>query len=80
VKLADRRTLVAEDMGKIVIEGMNGKITIIEDVIYVTGMQCNMLSVGQLAQKGYSVIMMDNSLKLFDKNQRVSFENSSCKE
>ena len=71
MKLADRRTLVAEGMGKIAIEGKNGKITIIEDVIYVTGMQCNLLSVGQLVQKGYLVIMMDNSLKLFDKNQRL---------
>jgi len=34
-------------------------------------MQCNLLSVGQLNQKVYSVIMKDNSLNFFDKNQRL---------
>jgi len=71
VKLADPRTLTAEGMGKIAIEGKNGKIAIIEDVLYVPGMQCNLLSVGQLIKKGYSVTMKDNVLKLFDKNQRL---------
>jgi len=58
-------------MGKIAIEGKNGKIAIIEDVLYVPGMQCNLLSDGQLIQKGYSITMKDNVLKLFDKNQRL---------
>jgi len=71
VKLVDHRTLVAEGMGKSAIEGKNGKIAIIEDVFYVPGMQCNLLSVGQLFQKGYLVTMKDNSLKLCDKNQRL---------
>jgi len=70
VKLVDHRTLTAERMVKIAIEGKNGKITIIEDVFYVSGMQCNLLSV-DLIQKGYSVTMKDNSLKLFDKNQSL---------
>jgi hypothetical protein len=43
VKFADHRTLTAEGMGKIAIEGKNGKITIIEDVLYVLGMQCNLV-------------------------------------
>jgi len=70
-KLADHRNLIAEGIGKIVIEGKNRKISIIEDLLYVPGMQCNLLSVGQLIQKGYSVTMKDNYLKLFDKNQRL---------
>ena len=40
-------------------------------MLYVPGMQCNLLSVGQLILKGYSITMKDNSLKLFDKNQRL---------
>jgi len=71
VKLADHRTLTAEGMRKIVIEGKNRKIAIIEDVLYVPGLQCNLFNVGQIIQKGYSVTMKDNSLKLFDKNQRL---------
>ena len=49
----------------------NGKMAIIEEVLYVPKMQCNLLSVGQFIQKGYSVIMKDNTLKLFDKHQRL---------
>jgi len=71
VKLEDHRILVAEGMGKIAIEGKNGKREIIEDVLYVPEIQCNLLSVGQFIQKGYLVIMKDNTLKLFDKHQRL---------
>jgi len=70
VKLAYQRTLTTKEMGKIAIEGKNGKISIIEDVLYVPGMPCNLLSVGQLVQKGYSGTMKDNSLKLFGRNQK----------
>jgi len=71
VKLADHRVLVAEGIGNIVIEGRNGKMAIIEEVLYVPGMQCNLLSVGQFIQKRYSVTMKDNTFKLFDKHQRL---------
>ena len=71
VKLADHRVLVAEGIGNIVIEGRNGKMAIIEEVLYVPGMQCNLLSVGQFIQKGYSVNMKDNTFMFFDKHQRL---------
>lgn len=38
----------------------------IKDVLYVLGMQCNLLSVRQLVEKGFSVVMKDGALKLFD--------------
>ena len=71
VKLADHRVLVAEGMGNIAVEGRNGKMAIIEEVLYVPGMQCNLLSVGQFIQKGYSVNMKDNTFMFFDKHQRL---------
>ena len=71
VKLVDHRTLTAEGMGKISFEGKNGKMAIIEEVLYVPGMQCNLLSVGQFIQKGYSVTMKGNVFKLFDKHHRL---------
>jgi len=52
VKLADHRVLLAQGMRNIAFEGRNGKMTIIEEVLYVPGMQCNLLSVGQFIQKG----------------------------
>jgi len=38
VKLVDHRILTAQGMGKIVIEGKNGKILVIKDVLHVPGM------------------------------------------
>lgn len=71
VNLVYLKTLTSEGMGKIAIEGKNGEITIIVDVLYVHGMQSNLLNVSQLVQNGYLVTMKDNSLKLFDKGQRL---------
>lgn len=38
----------------------------IKDVLYVTGMKCNMLNVRQLIKKGFSVITKDGALELLD--------------
>ena len=44
----------------------------IKDVHYVPGIKCNLLSVGQLVEKGFSIVMKDGALKLFDtKNNLV---------
>jgi len=60
VRLDDHRMLVAEGMRKIAIDERNEKLAIIEDVLYVIGLQFNLLSVGQHVQKGYLVTMKDN--------------------
>ena len=38
----------------------------IKDVLYVPKMKSNMLSVRQLVKKGFSVIMKEGALELFD--------------
>lgn len=38
----------------------------IEDVLYVPGMNCNLQSVGQLVKKSFSVVMKDGSFELLD--------------
>src|ERR1051325_1769798 len=50
----------------------NGGKAMIKDVLYVPGMKCNLLSVGKLVGKCFSVVMKDEALKLFDtKNNLV---------
>jgi hypothetical protein len=71
VKLSDHRTLTTEGMRKTEIEDKNGKIAVIKDMIYVPGMQCDRISVGRLVEKGYSMSLKDNYLKLVDKNKRL---------
>ena len=51
MKLEDSRSLMAEGMGKIIIQIKEGRTTLIEDVLSVPGMQCNLLSIGQLVEK-----------------------------
>ena len=51
-----------------------GKINI-EDVFYISDMKCNLMCIGQLVEKGFSVTLDVDSLKLFDarKNLVVKF-------
>src|ERR1051325_8208098 len=72
VKLADNSSLQAEGTGNIVFQMSNGGKAMIKDVLYVPGMKCNLLSVGQLVEKGFSIVMKDGASKLFDtKNNLV---------
>jgi hypothetical protein len=51
VRLADCRSMKAEGMGNVTIQGSDGKRAVIEEVLYVPGMKCNLMSVGQLIEK-----------------------------
>ncbi|XP_073109451.1 uncharacterized protein [Elaeis guineensis] len=57
-----------EGKGKICFELKNGKQLCISDVYYVPNMKSNILSIGQLHEKGYDVQMKDLALSLHDKN------------
>jgi len=48
-------------------------------VLYVYGMQCNLLSFGKHMQNCYTVIMKDNSLELFDRNQILMWKSPFAK-
>lgn len=53
IKLADSRTLVAEGVRNIVVKSNDGKIAIIENVLFVSGMKFNRMSVRQLIENGF---------------------------
>ncbi|XP_004496824.1 uncharacterized protein [Cicer arietinum] len=53
IRFVDYRTLEAEGAGNMVIKRRNGKTLMIENVLYVPGMKSNLLSIGQLIQKGF---------------------------
>ena len=65
VKLADNSSLQAEGTGNIVFQMSNGGKAMIKDVLYVHGIKCNFLSVGQVVKKCFSVVMKGGALKLF---------------
>ena len=77
--MADSRNLVAEGSGNIVIRSNDGKRMIIEDVMYVPEMKCNLMSIGQLVEKGFSVTMGGDSLKLFDAKKNFMLKSNMSK-
>ena len=52
----------------------NGKSALIQNIWYIPGMKSNLVSVGQLIEKGFSVTMKSNLLKLYDYNQKLTME------
>ncbi|PNX76308.1 retrovirus-related Pol polyprotein from transposon TNT 1-94, partial [Trifolium pratense] len=71
IKLADSRKLAAEGTYNIVIRGKTGNKVIVEDVFYVPKMNYNLMSIGQLVEKGFSVTIEGNSLNLFDAKKNL---------
>ena len=49
----------------------NGKTVLVKYVWYVPRMNINLMSVGQLIEKGFLVTMKDNLLKLYDCNHKL---------
>lgn len=62
IKLANNSSLQAEGIGDVVIHRSNGGKTMIKDVLYVPEMKCNLLSVGQLVEKDFLVVMKNGAL------------------
>ncbi|XP_047173543.1 uncharacterized protein LOC124841336 [Vigna umbellata] len=70
VRFADNNTLQVEGMGNVVIRRKDGSHAIIEDVLLVLAMKCNLLSLGQLVEKGFTVVMGGcDQVEVFDKNK-----------
>ena len=65
VKLADNSSLQVEGTGNIAYQMSNGVKAMIKDVFYVPGIKCNLLSIGQLVEKSFSIVMKDGFLRLF---------------
>ncbi|KAK9100212.1 hypothetical protein Scep_023642 [Stephania cephalantha] len=66
VKFADDRKLPVKGKGRILIQLENGDHQYISDVLYVPTLTCNLLSLGQLLEKGYKVDFKDSHLTVFD--------------
>ncbi|XP_050889165.1 uncharacterized protein LOC127094368 [Lathyrus oleraceus] len=56
-------------MGNVKFIVKNGKTIMIKDVWYVLEKKRKLISVGQLIEKGFSITMKENLLKLYDSDQ-----------
>jgi len=66
VKFADDSTLSAEGIGEVLIKKKDGGQSLISEVLYIPGMKSNLLSIGQLLEKGYRVLLEDKMMRVHD--------------
>ena len=66
ISFADNSIVCAAGIGKVLIHRKDGKKACITDVLYVPNMKSNLISIGQLLQKGYTMKMEAQALKVFD--------------
>lgn len=70
IRFADHSSVMAKGAGNVAIKRSDGKTALIESVLYVPEMKCNLLSLGQLVEKGFKVILHQDCLEMFDSKQR----------
>jgi transposase InsO family protein len=71
VSFGDASKVRVKGEGKILVQLKDGNQRCISNVYYVPDMKSNILSLGQLLEKGYSVYMMDKSLYLRDNDNKL---------
>ncbi|WVY95082.1 hypothetical protein V8G54_034170 [Vigna mungo] len=80
VRVADNNTLQVEGIGNVVIKRKNGTFVIIKNVLLVPEMKCNLLSIGQLVENGFTVIMGNKGqVEIFDKDKKLVLRTNICK-
>ena len=66
MRFADNSTILVEGINKILITRKEGKKAYMRDVLYVLYMKNNLLSLGQLLEKGYTMTMQQNLIEVYD--------------
>ena len=66
IRLADNRTIAAQGMGDVLISKKDGSNALLSDVLFVPGMKSNLVSIGQLVEKGFKLKCEEGVLELFD--------------
>ncbi|KAK2417383.1 putative mitochondrial protein [Trifolium repens] len=71
VKFADNSTVSVEGKGKVMVQRKNGNHAFVTDVLYVPTMKHNLLSLGQLIEKGFALSTRDKHIEVHDPNSKL---------
>ncbi|GAU30874.1 hypothetical protein TSUD_15600 [Trifolium subterraneum] len=71
VKFADNSIIPIEGKGKVMVTRKNGNRTFVTDVLYVPTMKHNLLSLGQLIEKGFALSTKDKFIEVHDPNNKL---------
>ncbi|BAT91896.1 hypothetical protein VIGAN_07053600 [Vigna angularis var. angularis] len=81
VKFADESTSKVDGVGDVVIKRKNGSRIILTGVLFVPAIRYNLLSIGQLIQKGFTVVMgYFNKVEVFDKKKNLILRSKISKD
>ncbi|XP_047164065.1 uncharacterized protein LOC124833595 [Vigna umbellata] len=69
VRFVDNSVIMAEGAGKVSITRKDGRFAYMINVLYVPTMRSNLLSLGQLLEKGYTMSMEQKHIEVFDERQ-----------
>ncbi|MCI17993.1 retrovirus-related pol polyprotein from transposon TNT 1-94, partial [Trifolium medium] len=79
VKFADNSTLAVQGIGDVSIKRKDGKCSVISGVLYIPGMKCNLLSIGQLLEKDYKIVMGNKILNVYNTKGSLLLKTSMSK-
>ena len=71
VAIGDESKVVVKGKGNILIRLKNREDQFISNVYYVPNMKSNILSLGQLLEKGYYILLKDNNLSIRDSRSNL---------
>ena len=71
VRFADNRSIQAEGVGDVLLKRKDGKDAMITDVLFVPKMDTNLISLGQLLEKGFTIGFSKGFLEIYDQNERL---------
>jgi hypothetical protein len=71
IRFADNRTIPAERVGDVLITGKKGNQALITSVLYIPEMKTNLLSMGQLLEKGFVMHLENNIMEVFDSKKNT---------
>lgn len=71
VRFANDSALAAEGIGDVLIKRKYGKHSLISNVLYIPGMKSNLLSIGQLSEKNYKIVIEDKLMRVTNSNGRI---------
>src|ERR1051325_6111408 len=76
VNFSNDNTLAVEGIGDVMIIRKDCKRSVTSNVLYIPGMKRNLLSIGQLVEKNYKVIVKDKMMRVVDENIRLILKDS----
>jgi len=72
IRFADNMVIQAKGTSNVMVRRTYGSEVVISDVLYVPKMKSNLIGMGQLLERGFSMKIIDNSLETYDSRKKLA--------